>query len=67
MLADSKFCSSFVLLVVKPAFEALLRAYQAKLPSIPVSRCTLSAHHHLSHSNTIHANPRLFTGIRNVS
>jgi len=30
-------------------------------------QCTLSAHHHLSHSNTIHAKPHLFTGIRNVS
>ena len=29
--------------------------------------CTLSAHHHLSHSNTIHANLHLFTGILNVS
>jgi transposase-like protein len=31
------------------------------------TRCTLSAHHHLLHSNTIHAKPHLFTGIRNVS
>lgn len=29
--------------------------------------CTLSAHQHLSHPNTIHAKPHVFTGIRNVS
>jgi hypothetical protein len=30
-------------------------------------QCTLSAHHHLLHSNTNHAIPHLFSGIRNVS
>jgi len=30
-------------------------------------RFTLSAHHHLSHSNTVHAKPHLSTGIRNAS
>jgi hypothetical protein len=32
-----------------------------------LSQSTFSAHHHLSHPNTIHAKPHLVTGICNVS
>ena len=35
--------------------------------SNPCRESTLRAHHHLSHSTTIHATPRLLPGSRNVS
>ena len=45
-----------------PQFRTKDRPGQLRL-----HRCTLSAHHHLTHPNTIHAKPHVFTGIRNAS
>ena len=46
--------------------ELSLNSGETPAPKI-LAECTLSAHHNLTHSNTVHAEPHLFTGIRNAS